>query len=205
MPPGSYQRVAADLRRRIIAGEWAPGERIPSWRALAAEYGVGQGAIRLAFEQLRAESLVEGSPRARLAVAYRPRMHILADPDAAWPHELEETKPSAARADDALARRLAVPAHTDLYREDAERLDSDGRPAMLATTWRRTKDELPHKRYVCEVRVSTMSRAAATILGLAAGMTVLLVERTRYDVEGRPVETADLVLPADRWTLRFGS
>ncbi|NEC67365.1 GntR family transcriptional regulator [Streptomyces sp. SID9727] len=36
-----YRGIAADIIRRIEAGEWPAGAPLPSRRALAAEYGVG--------------------------------------------------------------------------------------------------------------------------------------------------------------------
>jgi GntR family transcriptional regulator len=203
MPPRSHQRIAADLRRRIATGEWAPGERIPSWRQLQAEYGVGQGAVRLAITQLRAESLIEGQARARLTVAYRPAVRTLTDPDAPWPYGQGDAARSVTRADEDLAQRLALPLRTRLHRERVELLDPDGRPAMLVTTWRRTPAGLPYETYGCEVRGGILNREDAGMLGLAADTPVLVVERTRYSADGRPVETADLVLPADRWWIRW--
>ncbi|MEV4557711.1 GntR family transcriptional regulator [Kitasatospora sp. NPDC049285] len=51
----------------------------------------------------------------------------------------------------------------------------------------------------------TLTRAEAQTLGLLPGAPVLAVERTHYDrATGRPVETADLVLPGDRWISEYG-
>jgi DNA-binding GntR family transcriptional regulator len=41
-PP--YRRTIADLRRRIAGGEFAPGAKRPSTRALAEVYGVAPPA-----------------------------------------------------------------------------------------------------------------------------------------------------------------
>jgi GntR family transcriptional regulator len=38
----------------------------------------------------------------------------------------------------------------------------------------------------------------AHLLGIGAGDLVLLIERTIYDTAGRPVETADMVVPDGR-------
>jgi DNA-binding GntR family transcriptional regulator len=203
MPPRSYQRIAADLRRRIAAGEWAPGDRIPSWRQLQAEYRVGQGAIRLAIEQLRAEGLVEGQPRTRLTVTYRPAVRTLINADAPWPYGRGDIELSAVRADEELARRLAVPLRARLHRERVELLDPDGRPAMVSTAWRRSPKELPYAACLYETYADNLRRDSATLLGLVVGAPVLIIERTRLDHRGQPVETADLVLPADRWRVRW--
>ncbi|MEU0184174.1 GntR family transcriptional regulator [Streptomyces sp. NPDC006207] len=201
MTPGSYQRVAADLRRRIAAGEWVPGERIPSWRDLAAEYQVGLGVVRLAIEELRSEELIEGHPRARLRVAYLPAVRTLVRPDAPWPHGRGDAEHVTARASACIAHRLGVPEGTTLLRERVELLDPDGRPAMVMTTWRRGRTTRLYVSHHVEVSTGYLDRSIAGLLGLAVGIVVLVVERTRYDVEGRPVETADLTLPADRWRI----
>lgn len=55
MDQPAYQRIAADIRRRIHSGEWQPGRLLPSWRWLANQYGVGFSTVRRAIRQLRDE------------------------------------------------------------------------------------------------------------------------------------------------------
>lgn len=45
-------QVADDLRRRIRAGEWEVGQRLPGEMRLAADLGVGRSTIREAIRQL---------------------------------------------------------------------------------------------------------------------------------------------------------
>ncbi|GAA1402738.1 GntR family transcriptional regulator [Kitasatospora putterlickiae] len=54
-----YERIATDLRRRIGAGELAPGDRLPTEPALATEYGVSVPTVRQGVGVLQAEGLVE--------------------------------------------------------------------------------------------------------------------------------------------------
>ena len=56
-------RVAADLRRRIAAGEWAHGEALPAVAALAEHYGTSRGAVSRALRLLADEGLVRVVPR----------------------------------------------------------------------------------------------------------------------------------------------
>ncbi|WP_026556901.1 GntR family transcriptional regulator [Arthrobacter sp. 35W] len=58
-----YALISAELRRRIIAGEFAVGSRLPSEAALAAEFGVTRSLVRRAMAQLARQSLVRSSPR----------------------------------------------------------------------------------------------------------------------------------------------
>ncbi|HEX2154773.1 MAG TPA: GntR family transcriptional regulator [Acidimicrobiia bacterium] len=50
-------RVAADLRLRIDAGEWAPGERLPGEHDLAAHYAVSRATVRTALQDLESRGL----------------------------------------------------------------------------------------------------------------------------------------------------
>jgi GntR family transcriptional regulator len=53
-----YEQVAADLERKIRAGELARGARLPGERALAGEYGIAIGTARKAVALLRDKGLV---------------------------------------------------------------------------------------------------------------------------------------------------
>jgi len=55
--------VAARLRERIAAGEWAPDEALPSVAALAAEYGVARSSVARALRLLADDGLVTVRPR----------------------------------------------------------------------------------------------------------------------------------------------
>lgn len=52
------REVAARLRERILAGEWAPGTALPGLRRLAKEYAVAEITVRQALEFLRREDRV---------------------------------------------------------------------------------------------------------------------------------------------------
>ena len=55
-----WQRIAADLRTKIEAGRWQPGDRLPTISALMDEYGVGsKNTVRAAVALLHNEGLVE--------------------------------------------------------------------------------------------------------------------------------------------------
>lgn len=50
-----YEQVKKDILRRIIAGDWSPGSFLPNEFALAEQYGVSQGTLRKALNELTAE------------------------------------------------------------------------------------------------------------------------------------------------------
>ncbi|MFF7176928.1 TetR/AcrR family transcriptional regulator C-terminal domain-containing protein [Streptomyces sp. NPDC008121] len=66
-PP--YLQIAAAIRRRVADGELAPGDRVPSTRRIAAEWGVALATATKALTTLRLEGLVEARPRIGTVVA----------------------------------------------------------------------------------------------------------------------------------------
>ncbi|KOT94461.1 hypothetical protein ADK70_12300 [Streptomyces rimosus subsp. pseudoverticillatus] len=197
-----HRRIAADLTRRILRGDWQPGDQVPSRAELAADYDVHEQTIRLAVTLLRRRGFLEGEQRSRLFVAHPPAMRALINPDADWPHLSETTDTAARRATAELAARLDVPTGTRLQHETVECLDPGGRSAMLVSSWWRGRRAL-HASFVVEVGVIELAEKQAHALGLTVDTLAYRLVRTRLDAAGRAVETADLVLPMDRWVLRF--
>jgi DNA-binding GntR family transcriptional regulator len=62
-PERPYEVVAADLRRRIAAGEWQAGEALPTVAVLAGHYGVSRSTITRVLSILAGEDLVRVVPR----------------------------------------------------------------------------------------------------------------------------------------------
>lgn len=61
-PVAPYRQVAAILRARIEAGEYAPGHRLPSIADLVGEYGIARTTAGKALRLLVTEGLAEISP-----------------------------------------------------------------------------------------------------------------------------------------------
>jgi len=53
-----YEQIKSVITDSLIAGEWKPGESIPSEMELAARYGVSQGTVRKAIDALAKENIV---------------------------------------------------------------------------------------------------------------------------------------------------
>lgn len=64
-------RIAAELRRRIAAGEFQPGDRLPSTRQLVREHTVAMATASKALAALRHEGLTEAVPGVGTVVAAR--------------------------------------------------------------------------------------------------------------------------------------
>lgn len=56
-----HEEIAADLRRHIRSGEYAPGDRLPGYRDLRQSYDTSFDTVRRAVAELEAEGLVEAA------------------------------------------------------------------------------------------------------------------------------------------------
>ncbi|MFI6448160.1 GntR family transcriptional regulator [Kitasatospora sp. NPDC050543] len=127
-----------------------------------------------------------------------------------------------------IARRLGIGTGDPTVRTCYEFL-ADGRPAQLSESWEPmavttgTPVLLPELgplsgRGVVErmatigvtvdfaVEVPRPARATqeqAHLLGISTGDQVTVIERTYYDLDGRPVETADIVVPEALWEIAY--
>ncbi len=197
-----YRRIAADIQRRIAAGEWRPGQDLPSRAELAAELGVNPQTVRLAYVHLRRQGVLAGEERRAVYVAHPPAMRTLTDADAEWPFASETTDTRPRPASEELAARLDVRPGVALRHEAVECLDPGGRSAMLVSSWWRGRRR-PHVSYTAELGCVELVEEQAHALGLLVDTLAFRVVRTRFDHGGRPLETADLVLPMDRWLIRL--
>jgi GntR family transcriptional regulator len=53
-----YEQIRILLTQSLVAGEWKPGEAIPSELDLAARYQVSQGTVRKAIDELAADHIL---------------------------------------------------------------------------------------------------------------------------------------------------
>ncbi|MGW3949366.1 GntR family transcriptional regulator, partial [Micrococcus luteus] len=66
-PRSPYERLAAELRRRIQDGRWAVGESLPTGRELGREFGVATATAQRAVQLLQTWAMVDVS-RGRRAI-----------------------------------------------------------------------------------------------------------------------------------------
>ncbi len=64
-----FNRIAAELRRRILTGEWAPGTRLPTRDVIESEYRASSATVQKAIDVLLHERLVLARRRAGTRVA----------------------------------------------------------------------------------------------------------------------------------------
>jgi GntR family transcriptional regulator len=147
-PP--HQVVASDLRRRLTAGDWEVGEKLPSRAQLAEAYGVGTNVVQKAVERLIVEGLLEGRagsgtyvapPRERRRmIRSRHRERRGGSPFRSDMHEIgssgtwEASSEARTPAPEHIARRLGIEPGDPTVRTAYEFL-ADGKPAQLSTSW----------------------------------------------------------------------
>jgi GntR family transcriptional regulator len=71
-----YQQIKALMLRRLQAGEWKPGEAIPSEVELAVRFRVSQGTVRKAIDELAAENLLMRRQGKGTFVATHAEQHV---------------------------------------------------------------------------------------------------------------------------------
>jgi GntR family transcriptional regulator/MocR family aminotransferase len=69
MKDGVARRTIAAIKEQIHSGVYQPGDRLPSTRAFAAEWGVSRTTVTAAYSQLIAEGYLTIRPGARAIVA----------------------------------------------------------------------------------------------------------------------------------------
>ncbi|MBY0453916.1 MAG: GntR family transcriptional regulator [Burkholderiaceae bacterium] len=71
-----YQQIKGLILQSLQAGEWKPGESIPSEMDLAARFRVSQGTVRKAIDELAAENLVVRRQGKGTFVATHAEQHV---------------------------------------------------------------------------------------------------------------------------------
>lgn len=117
-----YEQVRARLIEAISAGDWRPGEAIPSESALARTFGVAIGTIRKAVDSLVADrALVRHQGRGTYVTEHdgnRLMFHFfhIVGPDGAKRYpEVRTVSFRRDRADATAARALAVAPHEKVF------------------------------------------------------------------------------------------
>src|SRR5258708_2667354 len=111
-----YAQVRELMIRRMLRGDWRPGELLPSEGRLAAEFGVSQGTMRKALDEMATQNLVIRQQGRGTFIAEHSQQHALFHffhiRDEAGLKELPTGRVLVvkhARADRDQARRLALP------------------------------------------------------------------------------------------------
>jgi len=76
-PKGIYLQIADQMRDRILQGEWAEGQRIPSIRELAVLLGVNPNTVTKSYQALTDRNIIENQRGLGYFVAADARRNIL--------------------------------------------------------------------------------------------------------------------------------
>jgi DNA-binding transcriptional regulator YhcF (GntR family) len=127
-------RIAADLRSRIAAGEFAPGDRVPSTRELTRRWGVAMATATRALSLLQDEGVLRSVRGVGTVVAARP--------SGARPTRRRGAGPSATR-DDIVRAAITITDAEGPATLSMRRIAADlGIPTMTLYQHVASKDEL---------------------------------------------------------------
>jgi GntR family transcriptional regulator len=213
-----YQQIKTLIVRSLQAGEWKPGEAIPSETELAARFKVSQGTVRKAIDELATENLLVRRQGKGTFVATHAEQKVqfrflrLAPDDG---------EPAGAQRRFIDCRRLRAPSDIarslnlksgDTVVQVRRVLSFRGLPVVLDDIWLPgqmfkglTAEKLSEYRGPMyglfetefgvrmiraeeKIRAVAADAAAAELLGLAAGTPLLSVERLSLTYGDKPVE-----------------
>jgi GntR family transcriptional regulator len=196
-----YQQVYDVLVKQIAAGDWGPGESLPSEQALAGRLNVSQGTVRKALDALAADNLIDRRQGKGTYVAEHTqeralfRFFRLARPGGgrAIPTSAGDMlKRRAAKA--AEVAKLALKPGAEVYEVSRVR-EIDGEPAVLERIvvpaalfpGLERHDPLPNAIYSLYQRAYGVKDDCRR-LKLAPGTPLLHIERVALSLEGARVE-----------------
>jgi len=227
-----YQQIKGLLIKSLQEGEWRPGELIPSETELALRYGVSQGTVRKAIDELAAENLVDRKQGRGTFVAthneakseYR-FLRLASDEDASVKPKSTYLSVERLRASSQIARLLDIKPSDSVYVVKRV-LNFDGSPRIFDEIW------LPAQQYkgltldrlqqwdstlygflessfnVRMLRATEHIKAVsaepeqAGILRVEEGTPLLLVERLSMTYADKPVELRRGWYLTDRFSYR---
>jgi DNA-binding transcriptional regulator YhcF (GntR family) len=144
-------RIAADLRTRIAAGEFGPGDRVPSTRELTRQWGVAMATATRALSLLQDEGVLRSVRGVGTVVAARP---------------------TAARP--ARRRAAASPARDDVVRAAITIADAEG---LATLSMRRIAAELGIPTMSLYQHVAAKDEVVLLMIDRALGEAPLPAER----------------------------
>ncbi len=212
-----YEQVKKAILERIIQGEWGPGSFLPSEIALAGEYGISQGTLRKALNELTREKRLVRYQGKGTAVSIMDQdcdlFHFFMFTDASgkriYPvsqiYSVSEGAASAEEMESLHLSKTAIVLHIDRVRFLNDRPVINERVALpkdLFPDFGKTLESVPNALYECyQVKHGiTVAKAIEKIeaalpdasdmanLGVPQGQPMLVVSRVAYDLKGRPVE-----------------
>jgi GntR family transcriptional regulator len=139
-----YQQIKGLILQSLEAGEWKPGEAIPSEMDLASRFRVSQGTVRKAIDELAAENLVVRRQGKGTFVATHAEQHVQyrflklmpdsGDRDSEGPAQRSVLECKRVRATAEVARSLALRSGDPVV-QVRRILSFGGVPTILEDLW----------------------------------------------------------------------
>jgi GntR family transcriptional regulator, histidine utilization repressor len=226
-PVSLYQRILADIRDRILSGEWPPGYRIPFEHELTVVYGCSRMTVNKALSQLAKAGLIERRRRSGSFVR-RPQLQsaIL---------EIHDIKAEVDALGLPYGYELVARRQRRVTRADLARLDLSASGMVLEVSCRHFAGERPfclEDRLISlsavpeaaeesfeetapgpwlisrvpwsaaehTIRATSADRESAAALGIAEGTACLVIERKTWSAE-QPVTHVRLTYAGDSHAL----
>ncbi len=213
-----YQQIKALMLRGMEAGEWKPGEMIPSELELAARFKVSQGTVRKAIDELAQEHLLTRKQGKGTFVATHGEARTQFRFLRLMPNEGQQTQPESTIIE---CKRQRTPADVaralDLKPGETAAtirrlLSFQGEPAVLDDVWlpgnlfkgltterlvsahaplySLFEEDFGIKMLRAEEKIRAVAAPpdVAQILRVTAGAPLLLVERLSFTYGDKPVE-----------------
>jgi len=213
-----YRQIKDFMIRSLEAGEWGPGDAIPSEGELAARFNVSQGTVRKAIDEMASENLLIRRQGKGTFVASHddPRsfyrfLRLVPDDGKVWQGESVPLSCAIRAAGDEVAGTLGLAAGAPvIYVERVLRFN--GEPVVFDQIYlvpelfpgltlerlsggdRSLYSVFENDYGVRMIHAEERLRAVAAdpysagLLGVASGAPLLLVERTAYTYGNKPVE-----------------
>ena len=224
-----YYQLLQILRARIAAREYPPGAPLPTDEALLKEFGVSRHTVRAALQELVAEGLIERFPgRGSFIVEAGARpspwsieaVEDLIETSFVDTYTVFESRRVQARTDPQAQAAFGVTPTDHLFRVRSVRSAKDGpyaysnvffppdigeklprhlfteRPLILLVE---EYCSLPAFRTRQVALAAAANRVAARRLQVRAGAPLLVLERTYYSRDERPIEHTRNVYRPDRY------
>ncbi|MCR6488357.1 GntR family transcriptional regulator [Amycolatopsis sp. OK19-0408] len=225
-PRPQHERVAAELRARILDGSLAPRARLPSVTQLVAEFETANATVQRALDLLKAEGLVRSRPGAGVfvhdeppfvvdAAAYLPVTpdgfeYRLLDVAAATPPpdvaELLQAEQAILRRRLMLHNGHPVELSASYYPHDIAAGTPLARKRRIPGGAPRLLTELGHPQdvaFVDRIAVRPPTTAEVEKLQLPHGASVIRQLRLIRDTGGSPVEVTVMLKGSHRHQLRY--
>ncbi|GGV45971.1 GntR family transcriptional regulator [Streptomyces spectabilis] len=187
------QRMAAEIRPLIMAGDMPVGSRIPSTQHLITQFRTSNVTIQRGLRILKDEGFAVGRSGSAVYVTSPAPQHL----DDETQHVETEISSAEVTPPRRVARALAVGEGEPVQRQETL-VQVDGRPIRTVSTYRRLQDALGvPAELLDQVSVRPPTTAEVLALQLPEEVPVMNVFRQVLDDDGQVLEVQSLIEPGN--------